>query len=359
MRRAIVRAGLRTLSRLQVPPWVRRVTSDRRVCTIMYHGLKDSPAKGMLNFNGLHLDVDAFREQACLFAKSYNVLPLTDVAEAIRNKAEVPPNCVVLTFDDGYESNFRLGYPILQEFGLHATVFVTTGFVEGEFYQWPDRLEWALGVTQKAKLKLDFDGFPSEVVVSSLEKQQNAHLTLDAAIKRVPQERQMEAIAHIEQRAGCALGDLPEAEVPSCYRPLNWQQVREMEASDHVSIGSHTHSHLILGRASPQQAKKDMQHCHRLLRSKGGIRPTTFAYPNGKAGDHTLWTRAMLAEMGIETAVTTELGFGELDADTMQMKRNITPRNRINADMLCSGFQAKLNNFFSQSKEEGRNNFWI
>jgi peptidoglycan/xylan/chitin deacetylase (PgdA/CDA1 family) len=37
-----------------------------------------------------------------------------------------------ITFDDGYRDNFEVAAPILKEFGLPATFFVTTGFVQSE-----------------------------------------------------------------------------------------------------------------------------------------------------------------------------------------------------------------------------------
>ncbi len=37
---------------------------------------------------------------------------------------------VVLTFDDGHESNYRLAFPILREAGLVATFYVVAGFVD-------------------------------------------------------------------------------------------------------------------------------------------------------------------------------------------------------------------------------------
>ena len=269
MKKAILQLGLGVLGVTGAPSIVRRLAPNQGACAVMYHGLTDAPSAGMTNFTRLHLDAGVFRQQARLFARSYRVLPLEEVAEAIRNGERLPPNCVVLTFDDGYESNYRLAFPILREFGLHATVFVTTGFVEKEFYQWPDRLEYALGATRESRLLLEFENLPPELPVNSLRQRRAAHRRLDEALKRVPQERQLEAIAQIEDRLGAALAELDPDDVPPLYRPLSWEQIREMAATEHVTIGAHTHTHPILSRVSEAYARRDMTRCLELLAEKG------------------------------------------------------------------------------------------
>ncbi len=40
-----------------------------------------------------------------------------------------PQKTLLLTFDDGYKDNYLHAFPILKQFGLRATIFVTTGFI--------------------------------------------------------------------------------------------------------------------------------------------------------------------------------------------------------------------------------------
>jgi hypothetical protein len=60
----------------------------------------------------------------------------------IQGSGEIPPNSLVITFDDGYENNFSHVLPILQRHGLHAVFFVTTNLIGREATEfWFDRLD--------------------------------------------------------------------------------------------------------------------------------------------------------------------------------------------------------------------------
>ena len=60
-----------------------------------------------------------------------NVLPLAEYA-ACRRESRLPPaRSVVLTFDDGYNDNYDLAFPILQRARYPATLFLVTGSLGG------------------------------------------------------------------------------------------------------------------------------------------------------------------------------------------------------------------------------------
>ncbi|MFK7910212.1 MAG: polysaccharide deacetylase family protein [Akkermansiaceae bacterium] len=339
--RNIARAGLATCSMVGITSFARRKQSG--ACILMYHGLSKDNHSGLENHSRLHLDIEGFRKSAAVFRKHYHVMSLQDLADCISAGEDIPQNALVLTFDDGYASNLHLGLPVLEEYKLHATVFVSTGFIEGEIFQWPDRIEYAIDKTAEKTLKLGFDGLPVELNLGSDSAKSRALIQLDEMLKRIPQEQHLGSISHIEERAGASL--LNEPNPAEIYRPLSWQQVRELNASDHASIGAHTHSHPILGRCTPEFARRDMERCMDLLNSKAGIQNPTFAYPNGKIGDFNTSTEQLLLELGIKVAVTTEMEFNSSDTNIMRLGRMGTPHNGFQADTICSGMIPFIENF--------------
>jgi peptidoglycan/xylan/chitin deacetylase (PgdA/CDA1 family) len=75
----------------------------------------------------------AFRAQMeAILSRGRPVFSLASALPFLRGGEPGPTDAVALTFDDGYEDNFRVALPILEELGLKATVFVATGFLGGD-----------------------------------------------------------------------------------------------------------------------------------------------------------------------------------------------------------------------------------
>lgn len=64
---------------------------------------------------------------ALLQDRGYRTLSLVELTDCIRRGASFPKRSFVITFDDGYRSVYEQAFPILQRYGMTATVFLTVG----------------------------------------------------------------------------------------------------------------------------------------------------------------------------------------------------------------------------------------
>ena len=61
---------------------------------------------------------------AALQDAGYTTITFQDLLAYVEQGTELPEKPVLLTFDDGYESNYTLAYPLLQQYQMKATIFV-------------------------------------------------------------------------------------------------------------------------------------------------------------------------------------------------------------------------------------------
>lgn len=61
--------------------------------------------------------------------QNYHPISLAEYIDFLEGKAPVPPNAILITFDDGYESYYTNAFPILKEFGYPSVQFVIVGQV--------------------------------------------------------------------------------------------------------------------------------------------------------------------------------------------------------------------------------------
>src|SRR2546425_10993261 len=65
---------------------------------------------------------------------------------------------VAFTLDDGYADQAGIASQVFAEFDCPATVFVTTGFLDGPLWLWWDRIEYVLRRTARRALDLELGG---------------------------------------------------------------------------------------------------------------------------------------------------------------------------------------------------------
>lgn len=101
-------------------------TSAARTVVLCYHSIARSDA-------ALSLDPDTFSGQIeSMQSAGFEFLTFGDLVHRIMRAGSPARNTACITFDDGFEDNFRVALPLLQQRGVPATFFVTTGLLKQE-----------------------------------------------------------------------------------------------------------------------------------------------------------------------------------------------------------------------------------
>lgn len=276
-----------------------------RLCIVSYHRiLKEADI-----ILGAEPDLATFRWQIALLAECFNVLPLSEALAAVK-EGHLPPRAICITFDDGYRSTHDLALPVLKEFGLPATVFVTTGYVDGRS-MWNDNIIEAI----RSMPGKDLDLRDLSLGMYSLATPHDRLRTTEkliAAAKYLPSDSRNGLTRRLLDLGRTHGGD-------------DLMLTRDMIcalARQGVEIGGHTVSHPILSGLSDDAARKEIVDNKRQLEEIIGEPIRFFAYPNGKPGiDFDQRHADMARDAGYQAAFATSIGAITARSDTYQMPR--------------------------------------
>jgi peptidoglycan/xylan/chitin deacetylase (PgdA/CDA1 family) len=72
------------------------------------------------------------------------VIGMQDLLAWKRGEKNIPPRCAVLTLDDGWKSQYEVGWPILKKFGYPLTLFIYTEGVRGGHFGGGEAMTWEM-----------------------------------------------------------------------------------------------------------------------------------------------------------------------------------------------------------------------
>lgn len=323
---ALVKSGFSRLT---------RKTRADQACVLTFHGVLDpSDEAGTLDLQQ-HTSLPVFRNICRHLASRYHVAPALDIVRAVAQGRSLRPNTVAITFDDGYASNYHLAFPVLREFGLPATIFACTGFIDGIERLWFNRLDHAFASTPLPWATVEIGGKTLRLPLATREDRIASMHEVLPAVKKLDQSEIASAIERIEQQLQVAAA--PVEDFPAPLRPMTWGQAREMRASGLIDFGAHTHRHPILARCSPEGAREEIMQSRARLMEEMGEMPTLFAYTNGTANDYDDGTMALLREAGFEAAFTMRPGFVRRGLNPFEFPRYGSPENMSETEATVSG----------------------
>jgi peptidoglycan/xylan/chitin deacetylase (PgdA/CDA1 family) len=310
-----------------------RMAARRRALIVTYHRFSAGEEEGKTSAH-------RFAEQLEYLGRHYRVVPLSELAGQIEGAERLEPGLAAITIDDGYRDAYEVAYPLLAAYGLPATLFVVTEFVDGRGWIWTDKARY---LTRRAGanpecLAAEFDGAESWPELEGELTAQAAAERINATLKRLPDAMKEEALRRLERRWGVELPAAPPAE----FGPVTWDQAREMEANG-IEIGSHTCTHPILTLTGEERLRRELCESKSRLEEVLGRRVEQFCYPNG---DNDGRVQGEVARAGYRVAVTCESGLNKRGDDPFSLRRIHTERDLAHFQQAVSGFE--------QMKEEMR-----
>jgi peptidoglycan/xylan/chitin deacetylase (PgdA/CDA1 family) len=102
------------------------IPETKGIPVLMYHKI-DPSVQDMLTVSTTQFE----SHLKYLQQHDYQAITPQELLNFLENKTPLPQNPVLLTFDDGYVSNLDLAYPLLQKYGMKATIFLPTAYLGG------------------------------------------------------------------------------------------------------------------------------------------------------------------------------------------------------------------------------------
>ena len=284
-----------------------RTRRDRVFQILMYHRVNDQ-SDGFLPSTSIR----TFSMQMQYLAENYSVLSLEDMV-ACAKVQDVPERAIVVSLDDGYRDNFTQAFPILQQHGLPATVFLATDAIGTGNRLWHDNVCWAISRTT-VSVVYGYGKDCGHSLYSPKEKLTAIDNILWYFRSLSKSERDMQ-LQTLMRELGIQEN---HSAIPLM---LSWDEVRIMRAGG-IRFGAHTMSHPILSNLSDEEVRHEVRNSKRVIEENLQESVMSFAYPSGRVCDFNERVRSIVREEGFDCAVTTVSGVNPGDADVFSLKRD-------------------------------------
>jgi peptidoglycan/xylan/chitin deacetylase (PgdA/CDA1 family) len=114
------------------------VDQTAQVIIFCYHRLVDK-----VRYPGTEITPAAFEAQMKeLKDRGITVISMQDLLAWKRGEKNIPPRCAVVTFDDGWKSQYEVAWPIMKKYGYPFTMFIYTEGVRGASLGGGEAITW-------------------------------------------------------------------------------------------------------------------------------------------------------------------------------------------------------------------------
>lgn len=267
---------------------------DKPIIILLYHRVANLETDPQL----LAVSTENFAAQMQYIKDNFDILRFEDSWENIERPS------VVVTFDDGYVDNYVNAKPILEQYEVPATIFVSTGNIGTDREFWSDDIERIILLNAHLPKSIEVNLPRNNILLdfSTDENKVESYYKLHAAIKNIQLNERNCAMEELEKKL------CPNVGSRSFYRTVNENELRGLDESRYITIGGHTVTHTKLSLQHYDVQKWEIMECKRTLEGILGHEVSTFSYPFGCLEDYTRETVDIVKQAGYVKAASNYPG---------------------------------------------------
>lgn len=285
--------------RLGLTALAEQLPRRRGLLVLNYHRVGD-PDKTPYDPGVFSASTAEFDWQLAYIKRHFRVTTLEEAVWLASHPSRFRTTEVLITFDDGYLDNYTNAFPILRAHGVQGTFFLPTSYLDSTLVPWWDGIAYVIRHTSKARIILRY---PTQ-----------AEFVLGDKIRTSLRDilRLYKSAAVVDTNRFC--DELSEAcEVPFPYSSadrlfMTWSEARDMSLAG-MAIASHTHSHEVLSKLTPEEQLKELQLSRSLLEKNLGIHVQAVAFPVGARTAFNCETQVATDRAGYAAAFSFYGGF--------------------------------------------------
>jgi peptidoglycan/xylan/chitin deacetylase (PgdA/CDA1 family) len=316
--------------------------------SLMYHRVVAGPVDDSISRHDpvfrpnllLAVSERRFEEQLRELGGNYRCAPLAQAVQALK-EGRLEPGTVTLTFDDGYRDNLRVALPLLERYGIPATIYITTGLIDRSAVLWWEEIEAILAGS--GRLRFDWDGLRWQFDLHDAAARQATFERIACMFRQASRAEQRLLVDRLRADSGVRYSYDDEI--------LDWDEVRELDRHPLITIAAHTVSHPVLRNLDIAAAADEMRQSRTRLEQELGHPVACFAYPFGGSDEAGPREFGLSEAEGFECAVTTRSGHWHAGH---REHLHALPRIMVDYFDTLDDFRFKLSGLDSMMAQRGR-----
>lgn len=273
---------------------------------LVYHGIcRSNPFR----FNTLFVTLKSFERQLRLYKKYFHIVSLDDFYQQRFSKDKFT---ICLSFDDGFANNYKYVLPLLEQYQVPATFFITGIRQAGYDILWNDILSIAGQYGPKKFI------FQNEEFLKNASKKYisaSGKKSLNDVLRSTGFESKVEMIQ---------LFDKFKQQVEKDYwLQMTPAEIKTLSASKWITVGSHSYYHNDLAKISGAALQEDLAMSKKYLEDVTGKEVLSIAFPYGSYSKEAI-SKAKTA--GYSQLLATEaLCSDDVNETTLKERFTINP----------------------------------